>query len=46
MLEASSSDLAKKQTIPGHVTLSALERYSGVTDKQKQNAIETLEFST
>lgn len=32
------------QAISGHRTLSALERYLGVTDKQKQNAIETLEF--
>ncbi len=32
------------QAISGHRTLSALERYLGVTDKQKQNAIDSLEF--
>lgn len=32
------------QAISGHRTLSALERYLGVTDKQKQSAIAALEF--
>jgi integrase/recombinase XerD len=32
------------QAISGHRTLSALERYLGVTDKQKQNAIKSLDF--
>lgn len=32
------------QAISGHRTLGALERYLGVTDKQKQNAIAALEF--
>ena len=32
------------QAISGHRTLSALERYLGVTDQQKQNAIDSLEF--
>ncbi len=33
------------QAISGHRTLAALERYLGVTDKQKQKAISTLNFS-
>jgi integrase/recombinase XerD len=33
------------QAISGHRTLSALERYLGVTEKQKQNAIASLDFS-
>ncbi len=32
------------QAISGHRSLSALERYLGVTDKQKQNAIASLDF--
>ena len=32
------------QAISGHRTLSALERYLGVTDKQKQSAIASLDF--
>lgn len=32
------------QAISGHRTLAALERYLGVTDKQKQKAIATLNF--
>ena len=32
------------QSIYGHRTLAALERYLGVTDQQKQNAISTLNF--
>ena len=32
------------QKISGHRTLAALERYLGVTDQQKQNAISTLNF--
>ena len=32
------------QAISGHRTLAALERYLGVTDKQKQHAISTLDF--
>ena len=32
------------QAISGHRTLSALERYLGVTEKQKQSAIATLNF--
>lgn len=32
------------QAISGHRTLAALERYLGVTDKQKQQAISTLNF--
>ena len=32
------------QAISGHRTLGALERYLGVTEKQKQNAISTLDF--
>ncbi len=32
------------QAISGHRSLSALERYLGVTDKQKQNAIHALDF--
>lgn len=32
------------QAISGHRTLAALERYLGVTDKQKQRAISTLSF--
>ena len=32
------------QSISGHRTLAALERYLGVTDQQKQNAISTLNF--
>jgi integrase/recombinase XerD len=32
------------QAISGHRTLAALERYLGVTDKQKQSAIATLDF--
>lgn len=32
------------QEISGHRTLAALERYLGVTDEQKQNAIATLIF--
>jgi integrase/recombinase XerD len=32
------------QSISGHRTLAALERYLGVTDEQKQNAIATLVF--
>jgi integrase/recombinase XerD len=32
------------QAISGHRTLAALERYLGVTDKQKQKAISTLNF--
>ena len=32
------------QSISGHRTLSALERYLGVTDQQKQSAIATLDF--
>lgn len=32
------------QAISGHRTLAALERYLGVTDKQKQRAISTLNF--
>ena len=32
------------QSISGHRTLAALERYLGVTDQQKQNAISVLNF--
>lgn len=32
------------QSISGHRTLAALERYLGVTEQQKQNAISTLNF--
>jgi integrase/recombinase XerD len=32
------------QEISGHRTLAALERYLGVTEKQKQNAISALDF--
>lgn len=32
------------QAISGHRTLGSLERYLGVTDKQKHNAISTLDF--
>lgn len=32
------------QSISGHRTLAALERYLGVTDQQKENAIATLDF--
>ena len=32
------------QSISGHRTLAALERYLGVTDQQKQNALSTLNF--
>ncbi|CCQ61886.1 tyrosine-type recombinase/integrase [Crocosphaera watsonii] len=32
------------QAISGHRTLGALERYLGVTDKQKHSAISTLDF--
>ena len=32
------------QSISGHRTLASLERYLGVTDQQKQNAIATLDF--
>jgi integrase/recombinase XerD len=32
------------QSISGHRTLAALERYLGVTDQQKQSAIATLDF--
>ena len=32
------------QAISGHRTLGALERYLGVTEKQKQSAISTLDF--
>jgi integrase/recombinase XerD len=32
------------QAISGHRTLGALERYLGVTEKQKQSAIATLDF--
>ena len=32
------------QAISGHRTLGALERYLGVTEKQKQNAISALDF--
>jgi integrase/recombinase XerD len=32
------------QSISGHRTLAALERYLGVTDQQKQSAIATLNF--
>jgi integrase/recombinase XerD len=32
------------QAISGHRTLAALERYLGVTDRQKQSAIATLDF--
>jgi integrase/recombinase XerD len=32
------------QSISGHRTLAALERYLGVTDQQKQNAISALNF--
>lgn len=32
------------QSISGHRTLAALERYLGVTDQQKQNAISALKF--
>jgi integrase/recombinase XerD len=32
------------QAISGHRSLSALERYLGVTDKQKQSAIASLDF--
>ncbi|MGB7440114.1 MAG: site-specific integrase [Coleofasciculaceae cyanobacterium] len=32
------------QSISGHRTLAALERYLGVTDEQKENAIATLDF--
>ena len=32
------------QAISGHRTLGALERYLGVTEKQKLNAISTLNF--
>ncbi len=32
------------QAISGHKTLSALERYLGVTERQKENAISTLNF--
>ncbi|MEH2296120.1 integrase [Nostoc sp.] len=31
------------QEISGHRTLAALERYLGVTEKQKQNAISPLD---
>ncbi len=33
------------QAISGHRTLGSLERYLGVTEKQKQSAIATLDFS-
>ena len=32
------------QAISGHKTLSALERYLGVTEQQKETAISTLDF--
>ncbi len=32
------------QAISGHRTLAALERYLGVTERQKENAISTLDF--
>jgi integrase/recombinase XerD len=32
------------QSISGHRTLAALERYLGVTDEQKKSAIATLVF--
>ena len=32
------------QAISGHKTLAALERYLGVTEQQKENAISTLNF--
>jgi hypothetical protein len=32
------------QEISGHRALAALERYLGVTEKQKQNAISALDF--
>ncbi len=32
------------QAISGHKTLAALERYLGVTERQKENAIATLDF--
>jgi integrase/recombinase XerD len=32
------------QAISGHRTLAALELYLGITDKQKQSAIATLDF--
>lgn len=32
------------QAISGHRSLSALERYLGVTEKQKQSAIQALDF--
>ena len=32
------------QAISGHRTLSALDRYLGVTEKQKQSAIQALDF--
>jgi integrase/recombinase XerD len=32
------------QSISGHRTLAALERYLGVTDQHKQNAIAVLNF--
>ncbi|MCC5668017.1 integrase [Nostoc sp. CHAB 5784] len=32
------------QEISGHRTLAARERYLGVTEKQKQNAISALDF--
>jgi integrase/recombinase XerD len=32
------------QSISGHLSLAALERYLGVTEQQKENAISTLVF--
>ena len=32
------------QAISGHLTLGALERYLGVTEKQKKSAIFSLDF--
>ncbi len=32
------------QAISGHKTLSALERYLGVTEQQKESVIATLDF--
>ena len=36
--------LTPTQTISGHRTLAALERYLGVTELQKENAISMLDF--
>lgn len=44
MMSDSGIPLRHIQEISGHRTLAALERYLGVTDEQKENAIATLVF--